>query len=85
MHLLVHVTDVEVVGPHRLRLGFDDGSTGVVDFSHRRWKGIFEPLADPAFFCRVRVDEEIGTIAWPNGADIAPDTLHAWAQQRPVA
>jgi hypothetical protein len=31
---------------------------------------IFEPLADPAFFARVRVDDELGTVAWPNGAGL---------------
>jgi hypothetical protein len=40
---------------------------------------VFEPLADAAYFRQVRLDEELGTVVWPNGADIAPETLHAWA------
>lgn len=76
MSMVVHVTEVEVVGDHRLRVGFEDGREGEVDFSGREWRGVFEPLADPRYFGRVALDRELGTIAWPNGADIAPETLY---------
>jgi Protein of unknown function (DUF2442) len=76
---LVHVTSVEVIGPHRLRLAFEDGAVGEVDASGWEWRGVFEPLAKPEFFGRVRLDEELGTIVWPNGADVAPETLHGLA------
>jgi hypothetical protein len=59
-----------------LRLGFDDGSSGEVDFSQEEWTGVFAPLADSRYFAKVQLDEELGTIVWPNGADIAPETLH---------
>jgi hypothetical protein len=75
---LVHVTAVDVLGDHRLRLSFEDGAEGEVDLSNWRWRGVFEPLADPDYFRQVVLDEELGTIVWPNGADIAPETLHAW-------
>ncbi|MEX0973094.1 MAG: DUF2442 domain-containing protein [Solirubrobacterales bacterium] len=76
MEPIVHVTRVEVVGDHRLRLGFEDGAEGVLDFAERDWHGVFEPLRDPSYFGRVQLDPELGTIVWPNGADIAPETLH---------
>jgi len=79
---LIDVTAVEVVSDHRLRLSFADGSTGEVDFSNRRWRGIFEPLRDPAYFRQVVVDPELGTIVWPNGADVAPETLYELAAGR---
>jgi hypothetical protein len=72
------VTAVEVVGNHRLRLTFDDGAEGEVDLSSWPWQGVFEPLADPDCFRHVRLDEELGTIVWPNGAASAPETLHTW-------
>lgn len=79
MERIVHVTDVQCLGGHRLRLVFDDGSSGEVDFSQEDWTGVFAPLADPQYFARVQLDEELGTIVWPNGADIAPETLRRLA------
>jgi Protein of unknown function (DUF2442) len=78
MPQLVHVTAVEVAGDHRLHLTFDDGAYGDVDLSAWEWRGVFEPLADPDYFRQVELDRELGTIVWPNGADIAPETLHTW-------
>ena len=83
MAAIIHVTNVETIAPHRLRLRFEDGAEGVVDFSARHWRGVFEPLADPAYFARVQLDEESGTIVWPNGVDMAPETLYLWATGRP--
>jgi len=75
MEKIVHVTGVEFLGGHRLRLDFDDGCSGEIDFSDEEWEGVFAPLADPKYFGAVELDEELGTIVWPNGADIAPETL----------
>ena len=80
---LQDVTGVEVLGDHRLRLVFDDGTVGEVDFTKRAWRGVFEPLRDPDYFARVRVDPEAGTLAWPNGVDMAPEPLYAEARQSP--
>lgn len=78
---IVHVIRVEPLAGHRLRLGFEDGAEGEVDLSTRRWRGVFAPLQDQAFFDRVEVDQELGTIVWPNGADIAPETLYRWVTE----
>jgi hypothetical protein len=86
MEELVHVTQVEVAGEHRLRLAFEDGISGEIDASGWDWRGVFEPLRDPTFFAQVELDEQLGTIVWPNGADVAPETLHAWVTgARPVS
>ncbi len=81
MEQLHDITDVEVVGEYRLRLAFDDGTAGEVEFTKREWRGVFEPLRDPDYFARVTVDPEAGTITWPNGVDMAPEPLYAEAQQ----
>jgi hypothetical protein len=74
----------EVIGDHKLRLTFEDGLVGDVDFTGRNWRRVFEPLADQAFFARVRVDPEIGTVVWPNGVDMAPETLYERACEHQV-
>jgi Protein of unknown function (DUF2442) len=81
MAAIIHVTKVEPLADHRLSLSFEDGSRGEVDFSSRRWRGVFAPLEDQAYFERVELDEELGTIVWPNGADMAPETLHRWVAE----
>jgi hypothetical protein len=75
------VIGVEVSGDFRLRLTFDDGTIGEVDFAGREWRGVFEPLRDPGYFARAAVDAEAGTVTWPNGADMAPEPLYAEARQ----
>jgi hypothetical protein len=81
---LVDVTAVEVIGDYRLRLTFEDGTIGDVDFSEREWRGVFEPLADPSYFVRVEVDREAGTISWPGGLDMAPEPLYDEARRHPA-
>ncbi len=62
---------------------FDDGSSGEVDFSVYLDRGpIFEQLRDPSVFRKATI--EGGTIAWPNGADIAPETLYERMQHPPA-
>ena len=84
MEQLVDITRVEVVADHRLRLTFADGTVGDVDFADQEWRGVLEPLRDPAYFAEVSVDPESGTVAWPNGVDLAPEPLYAEARRNPA-
>ena len=70
------VTAVEYIDGYRLRLTFDDGKVGVVDLTTSLWGPVFEPLLDVEYFKLVKVDKELGTICWPNGADLAPEVLY---------
>lgn len=78
------VRSVSVLEGHRLRLEFDDGRGGEVDVAARvAFDGVFEPLLDPEYFRRVRIDREAGTVCWPNGADLDPDVLYRVATDTP--
>jgi hypothetical protein len=71
--LPVRVTEAEYLRDYLIRLRFNDGTLKTVDFT--RWlKGeVFKPLAAKREFRRFFVSG--GTVCWPNGADIAPETL----------
>lgn len=72
------IAAVEHLGGHRLRLTCADGMVGDVELAGR-FDGprgpMLEPLRDVAYFAQVVVDPDLGTVAWPNGADLAPDVL----------
>lgn len=76
------ISRVRVLGGYLVTLSFTDGSEGTVDLAP--WiegrTGVFSALQDPAFFSRVSVDTEAGTVVWPNGADLDPDVLYEAAQ-----
>lgn len=78
---IVHPVEVAIIGEHRVWLRFEDGAEGELDFSGWAWEGVFSPLSDPAYFARAEVDPQLRTLVWPNGADIAPETLHLWVTQ----
>lgn len=81
---LVHVTGVAVIGEHRLRLLFEDGTVGDVSFAEHEWRGVFEPLCDPDRFARVTVAH--GTVVWPDdGLDMAPEPLYQAARAHQLA
>jgi hypothetical protein len=74
MGLVPNIVKAEYRGGYRLWLAFHDGRTKTVDFSAWLPGPVFEPLKDVAYFQRFFL--EAGTVTWPNGADIAPETLY---------
>jgi uncharacterized protein DUF2442 len=71
------ITQVEVIEGHTVRLRFEDGTEKTVDLDPYLHGPVFEEIRrDPAVFAAIRVDADAGTIVWPNGADLAPDTLY---------
>ena len=83
MQPLPAVVDAEYRGEFRIWIAFNDGIEGTVDFSEWLTGPVFEPLKDPAYFARFFL--EGSTVAWPNGADIAPETLHERAKASTAA
>lgn len=76
--MLKDIVEVRPLDDFRLFLRFEDGVEGEVDIAKMiRFEGVFAPLKDRAKFSEVRVNGEIGTVCWPNGADLDPDVLYA--------
>ena len=70
------VRDVKYMSDYKLQLKFEDGAVREVDLARHLDGEVFEPLRDPNRFRTVRVDNELDTIVWDNGADMSPDFLY---------
>ena len=77
-HAIYRVTSFRIVGPFTLAIAFDDDQSQTIDFSPVLEGELYGPLKDQAIFERVRIDPEVHTLVWPNGADFDPATLHDW-------
>ncbi len=76
--MMVDVVEVWPLEGHRLRLRFADGVQGEIDVGELvSFEGVFALLRDRARFAEVQVHPELGTVYWPNGADLDPDVLYA--------
>lgn len=82
--MLKDIIAVRPLSPYVLHLRFEDGVEADVDLaSLLEFRGVFTLLEDPSEFAKVRVDPELGTIVWPNGADLDPDVLYSLATGQP--
>ena len=71
------VTEVNVIRSYLIEVTFDDGRKRRVDLEPLLQGEIFQPLKDPALFALAQVDPVLGTVVWPNGADLSPEFLYA--------
>ena len=74
--MIPKVREVKHVDAYKLWLQFSDGKAGVIDLAEELWGPVFEPLKDIHTFRQARVDPELETLCWPNGADFAPEFLY---------
>lgn len=77
-HPIYRVLVFEIVADYTLRIRFDDATEQTIDFRPILAGELFGPLSDLALFGQARVDPEVHTLVWPNGADFDPATLHDW-------
>jgi hypothetical protein len=76
-----HVVTVQVVRQYVLDVTFSDGTEREIDVESQLYGQMFEPLRDHELFCQVKVDPELGTVVWPNGADLSPEFLYGGGVQ----
>src|SRR5712672_1006704 len=77
-HPIYRVVSFEIVAPYTLQVRFDDASVQTIDFRSVLAGELYAPLNDVKVFNGVRIDPEVHTLVWPNGADFDPATLHDW-------
>ena len=77
-HPLYDVTDFELLDGTSLRVVFDDDTEQVIDLEPVLYGEMYGPLREEDFFRQVRLDPEVKTLVWPNGADLDPYVLHEW-------
>jgi len=70
------VRSADYIDGHKVRLVFEDGSMRVADLAPYLECDIFEPLKDVEYFKTLRVNPDLDTIVWDNGADLSPDFLY---------
>jgi len=80
-HPICRVTSFQFVAPYTLRVQFDDQTEQVINFEPVLAGELYRPLRDLSLFNQVQIDPEVQTLAWPNGADFDPATLHDWPTQ----
>lgn len=73
------ITKASYAGGYRIAVCFDDGTNAEVDLAGELWGEMFEPLRDLEKFRSFRLDPELRTIVWSNGADLAPEFLYEQA------
>ena len=71
-----YILSARYISGYSIVLTFSDGATGIVDLTDELYGRLFEPLKDVNEFRKVRVEPDLSTIVWPNGADLAPYRLY---------
>ncbi len=79
-HLICRVIGFEITGPYTLRIAFDDGMVQEINFEPVLEGPVYGMLRDEELFKQVRIDTEVHTLVWPNGADFDPETLYNWTK-----
>lgn len=75
--MFLHVTKAKYLKDYQIEVWFNNGRVGIADLTALVQKGkVFAPLQEVAFFAQLQVDEELNTVVWPNGADVAPEYIY---------
>src|SRR5438309_8657347 len=81
IHPIHRVSSFEIVAPYTLSVRFEDETEQIIDFQNMLAGELYGPLRELSVFNQVRLDPEVRTLVWPNGADFDPATLHDWPEE----
>lgn len=74
--MFLHVVEARYIEDYKVDVLFNDGKRGVADLSEALRGSVFKPLKETSVFAQLRVDDELETIVWPNGADLAAEYIY---------
>lgn len=74
--MFLHVKEAKYLHDYVIWLRFNNGAEGEIDLKDELWGEVFEPLNNMEIFKSFKVDPELETIVWENGADLAPEFLY---------
>lgn len=74
--MLLFVKDAKYIEDYKIEVEFTDGKKGIADLEGKLYGPVFESLKDKDFFSKIRVDKDLETVVWENGADLAPEFLY---------
>ena len=74
--MFLHVKEAKYFHDYVIWLRFNDGAQGEIDLENELGGEVFGPLKDKRLFQKFRVDPELETVVWENGADLAPEFLY---------
>ena len=74
--MFLHITEAKYIKDYMVEVSFNIGRTGVANLSDALKGSVFESLKNKSNFSSFTVDEELETIVWSNGADLAPEYVY---------
>jgi hypothetical protein len=74
--MFIYIKSAKYLKDYKIELVFNDNKRGIVDLESELYGAVFAPLKNKDIFSKVKVDKELDTITWENGADLAPEFLY---------
>ena len=79
-HEIHYIKTFKIIGPQIIEVVFENNILKTINLAPVLYGEMYGPLKDADFFKQVKLDEEVQTLVWPNGADFDPSMLYYWEQ-----
>ena len=74
--MFIHIREAKYLHDYVIWFRFNNGAEGEFDFQDQLWGEVFEPLKNKDEFIKFKIDPDMETIVWDNGADFAPEFIY---------